>query len=72
MKRELIALTMAGMLALGTTPAVWAQSADMSAQAEEATRKVKQTLSIGDEYEGFHSEYQENNGNPRWSFFWTG
>lgn len=73
MKRKLIALTMAGMLALGATPAAaQEQPADMSAQAEEATRKVKQILSIGDEYQDFHSEYQENNGNPRWSLFWTG
>ena len=72
MKRKLIALTMAGMLALGTAPAVWAQPADMSVQAEEAARRVKQALSVGDEYQDFHSEYQENGGTPRWSFFWTG
>lgn len=75
MKRKLIALTLAGMLALETAPMLQAAPApeqDMSAQAEQVTRKVKETLSIGDEYDGFHSEYQKNGDSPRWILFWTG
>lgn len=76
-KRKLTALILAGLLAIESAPislasAPQADQADMSAQAEQVTRKVKQTLSIGDEYDGFHSEYQQNGNHPRWILCWTG
>ena len=64
----LLAAVLAGSLALPMAAA--AESAD--SRLSQVTRRVKETLDIGEEYESFYGELQEAGAAPRWLLQWSG
>lgn len=69
--KRIMAWIVAMVLLLGMAPGVWGASEEWNQEAQQVTGKVKALLGIGDEYTGFHSEYQTDEGVPLWVLNWS-
>ncbi len=69
--KRIMAWIVAMALLLGMAPGALGASEEWNQQAQQVTGKVKALLGIGDEYTGFHSEYQTDEGVPLWVLNWS-
>lgn len=69
--KRIMAWIVAMTLLLGMAPGALGASEEWNQQAQQVTGKVKALLGIGDEYTGFHSEYQTDEGVPLWVLNWS-